>query len=95
MTMKIATRLWLPALVLGGIVLLMSGTVGLRTSGQIALSDALLRDQEAKLQDATTWQKLTNTNVVPSHGASATATSMSRSTPGSTPRSRPPARSRP
>ena len=64
MTMKISTRLWLPALVLGGIVLLMSGTVGLRTSGQIALSEALLRDQEAKLQDATIWQGLTNTNMV-------------------------------
>ena len=64
MTMKISTRLWLPALLLGGIVLLISGTVGLRTSGQIALSDTLLRDQEAKLQDATTWQGLTNANVV-------------------------------
>ena len=64
MTMKISTRLWLPALVLGGIVLLMSGTVGLRTSSQIALSDALLRDQEAKLQDATNWQGLTTANMV-------------------------------
>ena len=64
MTMNISTRLWLPALLLGGIVLLTSGTVGLRTSGQIALSDTLLRDQEAKLQDATTWQGLTNANVV-------------------------------
>ena len=64
MTMNISTRLWLPALLLGGIVLLISGTVGLRTSGQIALSDTLLRDQEAKLQDATTWQGLTNANVV-------------------------------
>ena len=63
MTMKISTRLWLPALVLGGIVLLMSGTVGLRTSSQIALSDAQLSDQEAKLQDATTWQGLTTANV--------------------------------
>ncbi len=64
MTMKISTRLWLPAFVLGGIVLLMSGTIGLRTGSQIALSDAQLRDQEAKLQDATTWQGLTNANVV-------------------------------
>ena len=31
--MTISTRLWLPALLLGGIVLLISGTVGLRTSG--------------------------------------------------------------
>jgi len=64
MTMKISTRLWLPALVLGGIVLLMSGTVGLRTNSQIALSDAQLRDQQSKLQDANTWQGLTNANVV-------------------------------
>ena len=39
---------------LGGIVLLMSGSVGLRTSRQIALSDTLLRDQESKLQGAST-----------------------------------------
>ena len=63
MTMKISTRLWLPALVLGGIVLLMSATVGLRTSSQVALSDAQLRDQQAKIQDATTWQGLTTANV--------------------------------
>ena len=49
---------------LGGIVLLMSGTVGLRTSSQIALSDAQLGSQQAKLQDAITWQGLTTANVV-------------------------------
>ena len=45
-------------------MLLMSGGVGLRTSRQIALSDTLLRDQESKLQGASTWQGLTNANVV-------------------------------
>ena len=45
-------------------MLLMSGSVGLRTSRQIALSDTLLRDQESKLQGASTWQGLTNANVV-------------------------------
>ena len=64
MNLKIATRLWLPPLLLGGIVLLTAGGVALRTSHQITLTDAELRDQEAKLQDATTWHGLTQANVV-------------------------------
>ena len=64
MTMKISTRLWLPTLIIGGIVTLMAATVAVRTGSQIALGDAQLRRQEAKLQDASTWQGLTTANVV-------------------------------
>ena len=63
MTIKIATRLWLPTLVVGSIVVLMASTMALRTGGQIALADQQLREQESKLHDAITWQGLTTANA--------------------------------
>ena len=63
MTLKIATRLWLPTVAMASLLVLMASTVTVRTSGQIAATDAQLSGQEAKLYDAATWQGLTTANV--------------------------------
>ncbi|MDO9286502.1 MAG: HAMP domain-containing protein, partial [Aquabacterium sp.] len=64
MTLKIATRLWLPSLVVTGLLLVMASTVAVRTSGQIAHADQVLRDSESKLLDAAIWRGLTQANAV-------------------------------
>ena len=56
MALKIATRLWLPTLAVGGLLLLMSATVSLHTSGQIHAAEDQLGRSEAKLLDAAEWR---------------------------------------
>ena len=63
MTLKISTRLWLPTAALGGLLVLLAGTVGIATQRDTASTGELLRSQEAKLQDAATWQGLTGANA--------------------------------
>ena len=63
MTLKISTRLWLPTAALGGLLVLLAATVGIATQRDIASTGELLRSQEAKLQDAATWQGLTSANA--------------------------------
>ena len=63
MTLKISTRLWLPTAALGGLLVLLACTVGITTQRDIASTGELLRSQEAKLQDAATWQGLTSANA--------------------------------
>ena len=63
MTLKISTRLWLPTAALGGLLVLLAGTVGIATQRDTASTGELLRSQEAKLQDAATWQGLTSANA--------------------------------
>ena len=62
MTLKITTRLWLPTLVMGGLLLLLSAIVGLTVQRDIERAAEQLRTQETKLQDAAAWQGLTGAN---------------------------------
>ncbi len=64
MTLKIATRLWLPTIAVTGVMLVMGVLVTLRTGSQIALVEAQSQRQESKLYDAATWQGLTTANSV-------------------------------
>ncbi len=64
MTIKISTRLWIPTLVIAGVLTVMAGVVATRTSSHIASTDALLRGQDSKLHDAAVWQGMTSTNAV-------------------------------
>jgi methyl-accepting chemotaxis protein len=63
MTLKIATRLWLPTIAVTGLLLLVAGLATLRTGSQIALAEAQSQSQESKLYDAATWQGLTTANA--------------------------------
>ena len=63
MTLKIATRLWIPTAAMACLVAAMGTTTVLRTAGQIAQSDEIARNQESKLFDAASWQGLTNANA--------------------------------
>ena len=64
MSLKIATRLWIPTIAMAGLLALVVSTVALRTSQEVALTDAQLQGQESKLVDAATWQGLTTANAV-------------------------------
>ena len=63
MTLKIATRLWIPTAAMACLLGVMGTTTVLRTTGQIAQSDEIARNQESKLFDAATWQGLTTANA--------------------------------
>ena len=63
MTLKIATRLWIPTAAMACLLAVMGTTTVLRTAGQIAQSDEIARNQEAKLFDAASWQGLSNANA--------------------------------
>ncbi len=63
MTLKIATRLWIPTAAMACLLAVMGTTTVLRTAGQIAQSDEIARNQESKLFDAATWQGLTTANA--------------------------------
>ncbi len=63
MTLKISTRLWLPTLVMGGLLVLLAVAVSLATQSDNTESTQRLRAQEAKLQDAAQWQGLTAANA--------------------------------
>ena len=63
MTLKIATRLWIPTAAMACLVAAMGTTTVLRTAGQIAQSDEIARNQESKLFDAASWQGLTHANA--------------------------------
>ena len=63
MTLKIATRLWIPTAAMACLLAVMGATTVLRTGGQIAQSDEIARNQESKLFDAATWQGLTTANA--------------------------------
>ena len=63
MSLKIATRLWIPTVVLAGVVVVAASTVTQVTRGKIAQAEAELHGQEDKLIDAATWQGLTGANV--------------------------------
>ena len=63
MSLKISTRLWMPTLVMGGLLALLAVTVSLATQSDNAQSSERLRAQEAKLQDAAQWQGLTAANA--------------------------------
>ena len=64
MTLKIATRLWLPSLVVTAVLVFAGATVAVRTTAQIAHADTVLRDSESKLLDAAIWRGLTQANAV-------------------------------
>ena len=63
MTLKISFRLWLPTAAMAGLLVLLACTAGIATQRDIVLTGDLLRSQEAKLQDAATWQGLTSANA--------------------------------
>jgi methyl-accepting chemotaxis protein len=63
MTLKIATRLWIPTAAMACLLAVMGTTTVLRTTSQIAQADAIARNQESKLFDAASWQGLTNANA--------------------------------
>ncbi len=63
MTLRIATRLWLPTLAVGSLLLLLTATVSLHNRGQIQAAELDLRASEAKLLDAAEWRGLTQSNV--------------------------------
>ena len=63
MSLKIATRLWLPTVVMAAVLVVTASTVSLVTRSKIAQAEADLHGQEDKLIDAATWQGLTSTNV--------------------------------
>ena len=63
MTLKIATRLWIPTLIMGGMLAVMAGIASVTVRSEIASTAVLLRAQDAKLQDAATWQGLTSANA--------------------------------
>ena len=63
MTLKIATRLWIPTLVMGGMLALLASVAAVTVRSEIATTSELQRAQEAKLQDAATWQGLTSANA--------------------------------
>ena len=62
MTLRIATRLWLPTLAVGSLLLL-TATVSLHTRGQIQAAEQQLQTSEAKLLDAAEWRGLSQSNV--------------------------------
>ncbi len=63
MTLRIATRLWLPTLAVGSLLLLLTATVSLQTQGQIQAAEQQLQTSEAKLLDAAEWRGLTQSSV--------------------------------
>jgi len=63
MTLKIATRLWIPTAAMACLLTVMGSTTVLRTSGQITQAEEAARSQESKLFDAASWQGLTNANA--------------------------------
>ena len=63
MTLKIATRLWIPTAAMACLVAAMGTATVLRTTSQVAQSDEIARNQESKLFDAASWQGLTNANA--------------------------------
>ena len=63
MTLKIATRLWLPTLTVTGVLAATTIAMALHSSKQEAQADAQWRLQQARLLDAATWQGLTNANA--------------------------------
>jgi methyl-accepting chemotaxis protein len=68
MTMKIATRLWLPTLALAVVVAVAAAVAYVRT-GTAVTNDAEAARQQQKLVDLTGWQGLTNVNAVRSVAA--------------------------
>ena len=63
MTLKLSTRLWLPTVTMSCLLLLLGGIVWHTTRSDLAASNAELKSQENKVQDAATWQGLTTANV--------------------------------
>ena len=63
MKLRIATRLWLPTLAVGSLLLLLTATVSLHTRGQIQAAELQLQSSEAKLLDAAEWRGLTQANA--------------------------------
>jgi methyl-accepting chemotaxis protein len=64
MGMNIATRLWLPTLVITALLVAVGATMSLRTTSQINAAADRLTASEAKLIDASTWRGLTESNAV-------------------------------
>jgi methyl-accepting chemotaxis protein len=64
MRLTIARRLWLPTLVITGLLVVVGATVSTRTTGQISAAAEKLASAEAKLYDASVWRGLTQANAV-------------------------------
>jgi methyl-accepting chemotaxis protein len=64
MTMKIATRMWLPTATMTCILVVMAVTMAVRTKQHIVQAEENLQTQAAKLADATAWQAETNAQWV-------------------------------
>jgi methyl-accepting chemotaxis protein len=64
MTMKIATRLWLPTLVTTAVILFLSVAVWQRTASHIDDTEKTLREGEHKLGELSAWRALTEANAV-------------------------------
>ena len=63
MTLRIATRLWLPTLAVGSLLLLLTANLALHTRSQTQSDAHKLLASEAKLLDAAEWRGLTQSNV--------------------------------
>jgi methyl-accepting chemotaxis protein len=63
LSLSLSRRLWLPTLLVVGVILVMAVVISLRTQAQIALTQAALQTQLEKVERATEWAGLTEVNA--------------------------------